>query len=111
MAALGKQPTPCLCLALLFALLHSVTFGFAACSNLHTKVGRQQPPGISPARLLPPGNDGRTGKLTPCTREGLTSLAACKGTSKSKQQSLDFACCKQSHSCLRLGEIAAAVSH
>ena len=35
MAALGKQPTPCLCLALLFALLHSVTFGFAACSNLH----------------------------------------------------------------------------
>ena len=54
----------------------------------HKSWCRQQPPGISPARLLPPGNDGRTGKLTPCTTGGLcrTLLAACKALAKAKQQ-------------------------
>ena len=38
MAARGEQPTPFFCvLALLFAFLHSVTFGFAASSNWHAK--------------------------------------------------------------------------
>ena len=67
----------------------------------HKSWCRQQPPGISPARLLPPGNDGRTGKLSPCTTGGLchTSLAACKALASC---SSGFVCRKHSHWCLVL---------
>ena len=75
MAALGKQPTPCLCLALLFALLHSVTFGckqqFAAAhESLSTATGANPP-----APLRSPDRDAGTGKLTICTT-GVFRLAS-----------------------------------
>ena len=66
MAALGSSRR-LVCVLLQDLLLAQPDVVIFAQAAICTHKNRRQPPGISPARLLPPGNDGRTGKLTLCT--------------------------------------------
>ena len=96
MAARGEQPTPFLCSRFAFCPFAHLPCGFAACSNLHTKVGVDNLPASRRPRSTRPRRMGGPSILSSVRLYCSVALAACKTLARS---SSEFVCRKHSHWC------------